>query len=150
MGLKVLVPLLTLFVILPWSSGNPSPVSLSGNVARSMHEMRDKLHDANNEGTHSLNVLSPNLWRRDGNPGEKICKYKSQSIQILPSISLRSVYYILMYISDFTDSCSMATTDKCNRVVPPDGADPFNYTSLFEVNTIIFRLTKPQMNRIKH
>ena len=74
MGLKVLVPLLTLCVILPWSSGNPNPVSLSGNVARSMHEMRDKLHDAYNEDTHSLNVLSPNLWRRDGNPGKKICK----------------------------------------------------------------------------
>ena len=74
MGLKVLVPLLTLCVILPWSSGNPNPVSLNGNVARSMDEMRDKFHDANGEYTHSLNVLNPNLWRRDGNPGEKICK----------------------------------------------------------------------------
>ena len=94
MGLKVLVPFLTLCVILPWSSGNPNPVSLSGNVARSMHEMRDKLHDANNEGTHSLNVLSPNLWRRDGNPGKKICIYKSQSIQI-------TIYFITFGILSF-------------------------------------------------
>ena len=49
MGLKVLVPLLTLCVILPWSSGNPNPVSLSGNVARSMDDTRDKLHEANGE-----------------------------------------------------------------------------------------------------
>ena len=48
-----------------------------------------------------------------------------------------------MYISDFTDSCSMATTDKCNRVVL-DVEDAFNYKSLFEVNTIIFRLSHPQ------
>ena len=74
MGLKVLVPLLTLCVILPWSSGNPNPVALSDNVARSMDEMRDTFHDANGEDTHSLNVLNPNLWRRDGNPGKKICK----------------------------------------------------------------------------
>ena len=71
MGLKVLVPLLTLCVILPWSFGNPNPVTLSGSVARSMDEMRDTLHDANGEDTHSLNVLNPNLWRRDGNPGKK-------------------------------------------------------------------------------
>ena len=37
----------------------------------------------------------------------------------------------------------MATTDKCNRVVS-DGADAFNYTSLFEVNIVILRLSQPQ------
>ena len=73
MELKVLVPLLTLCVILPWSSGNANPVPLSGNVALSMDGMRDTLDDANGEDTHSLNVLNPNLWRRDGNPGKKIC-----------------------------------------------------------------------------
>ena len=72
MELKVLVPLLTLCVILPWSYGNPNPVALSGNVALSMDEMRDKLHDANYEDTDSLNVLNPNLWRRDGN-GHYLC-----------------------------------------------------------------------------
>ena len=50
-----------------------------------------------------------------------------------------------MYILDFTDSCSMATTDKCNRVVS-DGADAFNYTSLFEVNIVILRLSQPKNN----
>ena len=73
MGLKLLVPLLTLCVNLPWSSGNPNPVALSGNIARSMDDMRDTLHGANGKDTHSLNVLNPNLWRRDGNPGKKIC-----------------------------------------------------------------------------
>ena len=73
MGLMVLVPLLTLCVILPWSSGNPNSVALNGNVALSMDGMRYTLHDANGEDTHSLNVLNPNLWRRDGNPGKKIC-----------------------------------------------------------------------------
>ena len=53
-----------------------------------------------------------------------------------------------MYILDFTDSCSMATTDKCNRVVL-DGDDAFNYKSLFEVNTIIFRLSHPPNEQIK-
>ena len=71
---KVLVPLLTLCVILPWSTGNPNPVELSGSVALSMDEIRDPLHDANYEDTDSLNVLNPNLWRRNGNPGKKICK----------------------------------------------------------------------------
>ena len=37
----------------------------------------------------------------------------------------------------------MATTDKCNRVVS-DGADAFNYTSLFEVNIVILRLSQPK------
>ena len=74
MGLMVLVPLLTLCVILPWSSGNPNPVALSGNVARSMDVIRDKLLDSNGDDAHSLNVLNPNLWRRDGNPGKKLCK----------------------------------------------------------------------------
>ena len=74
MGLMFLVPLLTLCVILPWSSANPNPVALSGNVDLSTDGMRDTLHGANSEDTHSLNVLNPNLWRRDGNPGKKICK----------------------------------------------------------------------------
>ena len=74
MELKVLVLLLTICVILPWSSGNANPVPLSGNVALSMDEMRDKLHGAIGEDTHSLNVPNPNLWRRDGNPGKKLCK----------------------------------------------------------------------------
>ena len=52
MGLKVLVPLLTICVILPWSSGNPNPVALRDNVARSMDDTRDKLHDENGENTH--------------------------------------------------------------------------------------------------
>ena len=28
----------------------------------------------------------------------------------------------------------MATADKCNGIIPPDGADAFNYTNLMEVN----------------
>ena len=70
MGLMVLVPLLTLCVILPWSSANPNPVALSGNVALSMDGMRDTLDDANGEDTHSLNVHNPKIWRRDGNLGK--------------------------------------------------------------------------------
>ena len=43
----------------------------------------------------------------------------------------------------------MATTDKCNRVVS-DGADAFNYTSLFEVNIVILRLSQPQNTFIEY
>ena len=28
----------------------------------------------------------------------------------------------------------MATADKCNGIIPPDGADAFNYTNLMEVS----------------
>ena len=43
----------------------------------------------------------------------------------------------------------MATTDKCNRVVS-DGADAFNYTSLFEVNIVILRLSQPKNTLIEY
>ena len=54
---------------------------------------------------------------------------------------MRSVKYLLMCILDFADSCGMATTDKCNRVVS-DGADAFNYTSLLEVNIVFLDRAK--------
>ena len=71
MGLRLLVPILASCVILPWSSGNPNPLVLSGNVAESMDDIRETIHDTPRADTHSMNGLNPNLWRRDGNPGTK-------------------------------------------------------------------------------
>ena len=35
---------------------------------------------------------------------------------------------------DFQDDCGMATADKCNGIIPPDGTDiPDNLTNLMEV-----------------
>ena len=71
MGLRLLVPILASCVILPWSSGNPNPLILIGNVAQSMDDFRETIHDKRRADTHSMNGLNPNLWRRDGNPGTK-------------------------------------------------------------------------------
>ena len=71
MGLRFLVPILASCVILPLSSGNPNPLVLSGNVAQSMDDIRETIHDTRRSDAHSMKGLNPNLWRRDGNPGTK-------------------------------------------------------------------------------
>ena len=71
MGLRLLVPILASCVIIPWSSGNPNPLVLSGNVAQLRDDIRETIHDTPRADTHSMNGLNPNLWRRDGNPGTK-------------------------------------------------------------------------------
>ena len=39
-----------------------------------------------------------------------------------------------MALLDFQDGCGMATADKCNGIIPPDGIDiPDNLTNLMEV-----------------
>ena len=72
MGLRFLVPILVSCVILPWSSGNPNTLALSGNVAQSMDNIRETIYDTRRADTHPMNGLNPNLWRRDGNPGTKL------------------------------------------------------------------------------
>ena len=40
-----------------------------------------------------------------------------------------------MVFLDFQDGCGMATADKCNGIIPPDGTNiPDNLTNLMEVN----------------
>ena len=71
MGLRFYVLILASCVILPWSSGNPNTLALSGNVAQSLGDIRETIYDTRRADTHSMNGLNPNLWRRDGNPGMK-------------------------------------------------------------------------------
>ena len=52
----------------------------------------------------------------------------------LKSFNSKYVKVIRMAFLDFQDGCGMATADKCNGIIPPDGTDiPDNLTNLMEV-----------------
>ena len=71
MDFKLLIPFLGLCANVPWCAGNPHPLALNGNYSLAINKLSERHPDVHGERKHlySQNDVSPNLWRRDGNPG---------------------------------------------------------------------------------
>ena len=71
MDFKLLIPFLGLCANVPWCAGNPHPLALNGNGSLEINELSERHPDVHGVRKHlySEKDVSPNLWRRDGNPG---------------------------------------------------------------------------------
>jgi hypothetical protein len=103
MAYKVLIPVLAVLGTVRWTTGNPRPVEFTGNLAMPI--------DITGEAMYKF-------LRRN--------EYQNSPKDMIQNVDRNS------RALEFADSCSMATADKCNGIIPPDGADAFNYTNLME------------------
>ena len=137
MAYKVLIPVLAVLAMVRWTTGNPRPVEFSGNLAMPIDITGEAMSKflRRNEYQNSPKDMIQSVDRDSraiGIDNKTNATFNKKLIYRIKFGFLRSIN--VLFFVEFADSCGMATADKCNGIIPPDGADAFNYTNLMEVS----------------